>query len=434
MTIELVQPGSFRAWDRRRVSSVSMAPHRAAVRALDAADPLARFRERFVVDDPDLVYLDGTSLGRLSRAALDAVTDTVTAQWGGELIRAWDHWLDLPERLGDRIAEVCLGARRGEVVVADSTTVNFYRLAVAALDARPGRRVVVTDRANFPTDRYVLEGLAAARGVEIRWIDADPVKGVRATDVAAALETGPSDEVALVTLSAVDYRSAAVVDIGAITALAHAAGALTLWDLSHAVAAIPLDLERDGVDLAVGCTYKYLNGGPGAPAFLYVRRGLHDEVRNPIQGWFGQRDQFEMGPAYDPAPGIRRWLVGTPPIVALAGVAAGVELVAEAGIAAIRAKAIALTTFAVDRFDAWLAPCGFALGSPREPDRRGAHVTVRRADARALTSALIAHGIVPDFRAPDGIRLGLSPLTTRFADVEAGLDRLRRLAATGTPP
>ena len=398
-------------------------------RTLDEADPLARFRDRFVIDDPALVYLDGNSLGRLSLDAREAVTATVAA-WGGELIRAWDGWLDLPERVGDRIAEVCLGVHPGEVVVADSTTVNLYRLAVAALDARPGRRVIVTDRASFPTDRYVLEGIAAARDLEIRWIETDPIEGVQPGDVARAFEAGRPDEVALVTLSAVDYRSAAMADVGAITALAHEAGALALWDLSHAVGSVPLDLERDGVDLAVGCTYKYLNGGPGAPAFLFVRRELQDELRNPIQGWFGQRDQFEMGPTYDPAPGIRRWLVGTPPILGVAGVAAGVELVAEAGIDAIRAKAVALTTLAVERFDAWLAPHGFSLGSPRNASRRGAHVTVRRADARALTSALIAHGVVPDFRAPDGIRLGLSPLTTRFADVEAGLDRLRRLAAS----
>ncbi|HEU0235098.1 MAG TPA: kynureninase [Candidatus Limnocylindrales bacterium] len=408
-----------------------MVLHPAAVHPLDEADPLARFCDRFVVDDPSLVYLDGNSLGRLSRDALTAVTDTVTRQWGGELIRAWDHWLDLPERIGDRIAAVCLGARPGEVVVADSTTVNFYRLAVAALDARPDRRVIVTDRANFPTDRYVLEGLAAARDVEIRWIETDPVEGVRSADVAAAIAAGPPADVALVTLSAVDYRSAAIAEIGPITALAHDAGALTLWDLSHAVGSMPLDLEGDRVDLAVGCTYKYLNGGPGAPAFLYVRRSLQDELRNPVQGWFGQYDQFEMGPTYEPAAGIRRWLGGTPPIVGLAAVAAGVELVAEAGIDAIRAKAVALTTHAVERFDAWLAPHGFALGSPRDPARRGAHITVRHPEARGLTARLIAAGVVPDFRAPDGIRLGVSPLTTRFADVDAGIDRLRRLVAEG---
>jgi kynureninase len=396
------------------------------VRALDAADSLARFRDRFEIDDPELIYLDGNSLGRLSTDALTAVERTVRVEWGGELIRAWDHWLDLPGRVGDRIAEAFLGAGPGEVVVADSTTVNFYRLAAAALDARPDRRVVVTDRANFPTDRYVLEGLAAARGLSVRWLDTDPVLGVSPADVATALEHG---DVALVTLSAVDYRSAAIAEVGTITALAHDAGALVLWDLSHAVGSVPLALEADDVDLAVGCTYKYLNGGPGAPAFLYVRRSLQEELRNPIQGWFGQRDQFAMGPTYDPAVGIRRWLVGTSPVLALAGVAAGVELAAEAGIEAIRAKGMALTSLAIDLFDAWLAPLGFTLGSPREAVLRGAHVTVRRHDARQLTRSLIAGGVVPDFREPDGIRLGLSPLTTRFEDVLIGIGRIRELAA-----
>jgi kynureninase len=402
-----------------------MTPDLATVRALDAADPLAHFRDRFVIDDPDLVYLDGNSLGRLSTDALAAIERTVRVEWGGELIRAWDHWLGLPERVGDRIADAFLGARPGEVVVADSTSVNFYRLAAAALDARPDRRVIVTDRANFPTDRYVLEGLAGARGLELRWLDTDPIDGVTAADVAAALE--PRD-VAFVTLSAVDYRSAALADITAITAAAHDAGAFVLWDVSHAVGSVPLALEADGVDLAVGCTYKYLNGGPGAPAFLYVRHSLQRQLRNPVQGWFGQRDQFAMGPTYDPAVGIRGWLVGTTPVIALAGVAAGVELAAEAGIESIRAKGMALTSLAVELSDAWLSPLGFTLGSPRDPARRGGHVTVRRADARELTRALIEHGVVPDFREPDGIRLGLAPLTTRFEDAWLALERLRDLA------
>ena len=400
------------------------------IRELDEADPLAGFRERFVVDDPSLVYLDGNSLGRLSADTLAAVERTIRAEWGTELIRGWDHWLDLPERVGDRIAEVCLGARAGEVVVADSTTVNFYRLAVAAVGDRPGRRVVVTDRGNFPTDRYVLEGVAEDRGLEIVWLETDPVEGIETADLAAVLAQR-ADDVALVTLSAVDYRSAAIADMLAITSLAHEADALVLWDLSHAVGAIPLDLEADGVDLAVGCTYKYLNGGPGAPAFLYVRREHQERLRNPIRGWFGQRDQFEMGPRYDPAPGIRRWLVGTPPVPGLAAVAAGVELVAEAGIAAVREKSVALTALAVELHDEWLAPCGFTLGSPRDPERRAGQVTVRRADARQLTRELIARGVIPDFRAPDGIRLGLSPLTTSFADVATGIGRIRDLAGQG---
>ena len=394
---------------------------------LDAVDPLAPFRERFVIADPATVYLDGNSLGRLPKATATRLAHVVGEEWGGELIRGWDRWLDEPLRVGDRIAEAVLGARPGEVVVADSTSVNFYRLAVAALEARPGRRVVVTDRANFPTDRYILEGLARARHLEIAWLDPDPVDGAQPADVAAALAGHPGD-VALVTLSHVNYRSAAIADMAAISALSHEAGALSLWDLSHAAGSIEVDLEGSGADLAVGCTYKYLNGGPGAPAWLYVRGSLQAELRNPIQGWFGQHDQFAMGQGYDPEPGIRAWIVGTPGIVGLAAVDEGVRLVAEAGIGRIRAKGIALTEYAIALFDARLADHGFALGSPRDPARRGAHVALRHPDARRLTAELIRDGIIPDFREPDSVRLGLSPLTTRFGDVSRAIGRLAELA------
>jgi kynureninase len=393
--------------------------------ALDAADPLRAFRDRFAVRDPDLVYLDGNSLGRLPRATAERLRKVVEDEWGGELIRAWDHWLDLPIRVGDRLATAVLGARTGEVVVSDSTTVNFYKLAVAALEARPGRRAIVTDRANFPTDRYVLEGLARAGGLEIRWLEPDPVVGPQPADVEAVLD----DEVALVTLSLVNYRSAAIADLPAISSLARAAGALSLWDLSHAAGAVPVDLDAGGADLAVGCTYKYLNAGPGSPAYLYVRSALQGELRNPIQGWFGQRDQFAMGPAYEPEPGIAAWLTGTPTIPALAAVEEGVRLVEEAGIGEIRDKAAGLTTYAVELFDAWLEPLGFGLGSPRDSVRRGAHIAVRRSDARQLSTALLDQRVIPDFREPDSIRLGMSPLTTSFHEVWTGMSRLRDLAA-----
>jgi kynureninase len=406
-------------------ASSSVDTSRARAEALDRADPLAPFRERFLIADPDLVYLDGNSLGRLPRATADRLARVVADEWGGELIRAWNHWLDLPTQVGDLLATNLLGAGPDEAIVADSTTVNFHRLATAALDARPGRRAIVTDRANFPTDRYVLQGIADARGLEIRWLEGRADAGPEPAEVAGMLD----NRVALVTMCHVDYRSAAIADMAAITAAAHDAGALTLWDCCHSVGAIPVELERSGADLAVGCTYKYLNGGPGAPAFLYVRRELQDRLRNPIQGWFGQRDQFAMGSTYEPRPGIAGWLVGTPPIVGLAAVEEGARLVIEAGIAAIRDKGIALTEYAIELFDAWLAGAGFRLGSPRQGARRGAHVSVHRADAERLTQSLIAAGVVPDFRPPDGIRLGLSPLTTRFTDVWYGLSRLRGLAA-----
>ena len=394
--------------------------------SLDAADPLASFRDRFVFADPALVYLDGNSLGRLPRATVDRLGSVVGDEWGGELIRAWDHWIDEPARVGDLLAGQILGARSGEVILSDSTTVNFYKLARAALAARPGRRIVITDRANFPTDRYVLEGLAADGSAEIAWLDPDPIEGPELDEIAAVLDEHPGD-VALVTLSHVNYRSAAIADMAAITRLAHAAGALVLWDLSHSAGSIEVDLDGSQVDLAVGCTYKYLNGGPGAPAWLYVRESLQGELRNPIQGWFGQRDQFAMGQGYKPRPDIGAWLTGTPGMLALAAAEVGIRLVAEAGMARIRAKGIALTEYAIALVDDRLESRGVTLGSPRDPARRGAHVAIRHPDAHRLTAGLIDAGVVPDFRAPDSIRLGLSPLTTSFADVARGVGALERL-------
>jgi kynureninase len=313
------------------------------------------------------------------------------------------------------------------VAVADSTTVCLYKLASAAIAARPGRREIVTDQDNFPTDRYVLESLAAEHGLTIRWIKADRSAGPRPADVAAL--TGP--DTALVTFSHVAYRSAFVLDMPAITQVAHGAGALTLWDLCHSVGALPVELDASGADLAIGCTYKYLNGGPGAPAFLYVRSEHQGHLRQPIWGWLGRTDPFEMAQGYEPRPGIGGMLSGTPPVLALAAVAAGVDLVIEAGIVAIRDKAIALTEFAIALSDEWLAPLGVALGSPRDSARRGAHVALVHPDARELCWRLIEAGVIVDFRPPDAIRVGLSPLSTSFADVRDGLARLRDLLRAG---
>jgi len=400
---------------------------RARAEALDAADPLATFRGRFVIDDPALVYLDGNSLGRLPVATAERLATLVRDGWGGDLIRGWDGWLDWPERIGDRIGTALLGARPGETIVADSTSVNLYRLAAAALDARPGRRTIVTDRDDFPTDRYVLEGLADAGGRTIRWIDGDATLGPTPDRVRVALD----EDVALLVLSHVNYRSAAIADMASITALAHDAGALVIWDLCHSAGAVPVDLQGSGADLAVGCTYKYLNAGPGAPAFLYVRRELQASLRNPVQGWFGRRDQFAMGQGYEAEPGIRGWLVGTSPVLALAAVEEGVELAAEAGIEAIRAKGIALTEYAIELVDVRLADVGCRVGSPRDAAGRGAHVSVRHPEARRLCRELIEVGVIPDFREPDSIRLGLAPLYTRFVDVWDGIDRLRGLLTRG---
>jgi kynureninase len=390
---------------------------------LDDEDPLAGFRDRFVVADADLVYLDGNSLGRLPVATRDRLRVAVEQEWGDELIRGWDRWIELARRAGDALATGVLDVAPGEVTLGDSTSVNLYKLAAAALDARPGRRVVVTDDDNFPTDQYVLQGLAAARGLELRVVHADMDHGLDVDTVRAALD----DDVALVCLSHLAYRSGARADLVGITAAAHEVGALTLWDLCHSAGSIPVPLREAGADLAVGCTYKYLNAGPGAPAFLYVRADLQAALRQPIWGWFGQRDQFAMGAGYDPAESIDRFLVGTPPVLGGYAVLEGVAITAEAGMAAIAAKGAALTDYAVELFDAWLPGYGFRLATPREAARRGAHVTLHHPHAWQVCQALKAAGVIPDFRTPDRLRIGLAPLYTRFAEVHEGFARLRKV-------
>ncbi|MGI8713361.1 MAG: kynureninase [Solirubrobacteraceae bacterium] len=390
-----------------------MTADRTTAAALDDIDPLAPFRERFAPTPPGLIYLDGNSLGRLPKDTAPRLLSLIE-QWGERLIRGWgEGWMELPRTLGDQLGQSLLGAAPGQVLVADSTTVCFYKLASAATQLRPGRRQLVTDRDNFPTDRYVLEGLAAERDLEIVW--AQP----------GELERAISEQTALVTFSHVDYRSAAIADLRAVTELAHARGALTLWDLSHSVGVLPIGLDADGVDLAVGCTYKYLNGGPGAPAFLYVRAEHQAELRQPIWGWLGREDPFAMAPGYVPAPGIARLLSGTPPILGLTAAAAGIELSIKAGIDRIREKSIALTGYAIAFADEVLA--GVGVGSPRDPDRRGGHVALAHARAHELTQQLAAHDVIVDFREPDVIRLGLSPLTTSFLDVHDALQRLGAL-------
>jgi kynureninase len=383
---------------------------RADAAARDAADPLAAFRERFVFTDEHRIYLDGNSLGRLpiaTRARLHALAD----DWGDRLVSGWPDWIDAPTRVGDLLAEAVLGAQPGEVIVGDSTTVNLYKLCSAALDLAPGP--LVTNRDNFPTDRYVLEGLAAQRGVELRLVD----------DIETAL-----DDAAVAVISHVDYRSGEIADMRRL----NGRGARVVWDLSHSAGALPIGLREAGVELAVGCTYKYLNAGPGAPAFLYVAQELQSRLRSPIWGWFGQRDQFAMERGYDPVDGIGRFLAGTPPVLDLAAVEEGVKVTAEAGVDRLREKSLALCELIIELHDAWLAPLGFELGSPRDGARRGSHVSVRHPEAWPICRALIERAdVIPDFRGPDSIRLGVAPLYTRFVDVYDAIDRLRELVERG---
>jgi kynureninase len=392
--------------------------------ALDANDPLREFRELFELP-PDVIYLDGNSLGPLPRSTRDRLSELVEGEWGTRLIRGWDEgWIDLPVTVGDQIGGL-LGAGPGQTVVGDSTSVCFYKLASAALELRPGRSEIVTDVDNFPTDRYVLEGIAQQRGLEIVWAQFDRTRGPVADEVAALV----GERTALVSFSHVSYRSAFVADMAAVTRAAHEAGALMLWDLSHSVGSVPVALDADGADLAVGCTYKYLNGGPGAPAFMYVRRELLPEVGQPIWGWLGRRDPFEMAPGYESAADARRLLSGTPPVLGLAAVQQGAGIVSRAGIDRIREKGIALTELAIAIVDSRLADFGVSVASPRQASCRGAHVALAHPDARALCAGLIERGVIVDFRGPDVIRLGLSPLVTRYVDVWDALEVLRALLA-----
>ncbi len=392
------------------------------VRRLDETDPLGHVRDQFVIADDDLIYMDGNSLGRLPKAALAALNETAAREWGVGLVESWEEWIDLPQRTGALIAPL-IGADPGTTTLADSTSVNLYKLAGAALDAFPGRRVIVTDHDNFPTDRYVLEGLVRSRGAEVRYVDsADP------DGVAAALDA----DVALVTFSLVGYRSGALADLAAVNDLARSVGALTLWDLSHAAGSVPIDLEGTGTDLAVGCTYKYLCGGPGAPAFLYVRSALQGALRPPIWGWFAHSDQFAFEEEFDPARGIERFLIGTPPILSVAAAAAGIELVADAGIEAIRAKSVAATELMISLYDEWLAPLGVELGTPRPVAQRGSHLAFNHPDGLAISTHLRTHHrVVADFREPSTIRMAVAPTSTTYAEVWSAMAALRATIAGG---
>jgi kynureninase len=395
---------------------------RALAERLDAEDPLAAFRERFVDLQDGALYMDGNSLGRQPRATGERVTAVLDA-WRDELILAWRDWIRVPRRIGDLIAESVLEAGPGEVIVGDSTSVNLYKAMASAIDARPGRRTLLTSDDNFPTDLYALQSLAAQRGLDLKMLPADPVEGLDLDVLRGALD----DDVAVVALSHVAYRSGALLDMAQATRLAHDCGALALWDVSHSAGSVRVPLESSGADLAVGCTYKYLNGGPGAPSFVYVRSAQQRHLRQPLWGWFGHRRQFEMTDAFEPAEGIESFLVGIPAILSTVAIEPGVHCIAEAGVERLEAKGRQMTELIVALADAWLAPHGFTVASPREATRRGAHVTLKHRDAKDLVRALIAQRVTPDFRPPDMIRLGPAPLYTRFVDVWDAMERLRGL-------
>lgn len=394
---------------------------------LDRQDPLASYRNGFVIDDPDLIYLDGNSLGRLPKAVIDRMRVAVEQEWGTDLIRGWNKgWWEAPVRVGEKVAGL-IGAAPGQVIVSDQTSVNLFKLATASLNLRPTRRRIVTDTLNFPSDLYILQGVVKLLGDRHEVIRVGVQDGGITPDL-TALESAIDEDTSLVTLSHVTFKSGYLYDMQEITELAHRKGALVLWDLSHSAGAVPVELDRCNADLAVGCTYKYLNGGPGAPAFLYVNRSLQNEAGSPIWGWLGQTNPFAFDLDYRPASGVTRFLAGTPPVLSMLALEAALDPLLEAGVRRLREKSIRLTRYAIDLTDSLLAPFGFALGSPRDPDLRGAHVSLRHPDGYRVNRALIEEmHVIPDFREPDNLRLGLAPLYVSFTDVWEGIDRIRRV-------
>ena len=416
------------------------AVQRGYAESLDANDPLSKFKSEFVIQDPDLCYLDGNSLGRLPKKTVERVNDFLVNEWGTELVDGWSHWIDQAQPAGDLLARSALGAGSGQTLVCDTTSVNFYQLCLAAIKSKPGRKTIMIDSANFPTDRYILDGIAKAHGLNLVTIDTDGAGGPGAVRIASEhelvepqeLEALLSDDVALITLQAINYRSGARQPIKAINELAKRFGAHVVWDCSHAAGSIELDFEENGVQLAVGCTYKYGNSGPGSPAWLFVSKAIQKELRTPIQGWFAQDKQFEMGPFFEPAETIRRFQIASPSIIGIRGVEVAFEMIERAGIEKIAEKAAIGTDLMIALYDAWLKPLGFGLGTPRESARRGGHIIVTHPDAKLIAFALRKlKNVIPDYREPNAIRLAISPLPTSYSEVYDGFARLRDLVESG---
>jgi kynureninase len=436
----------------------------AIAQRLDAQDELARFREEFVMeaapeagmpaDKPGLIYLDGNSLGRLPRRSVPRLVELVEQEWGQGLIRGWNAgWYTAATRIGEKIARL-VGAAPGQVIATDTTSINLFKLVMAALLARPGRSKIISDTLNFPSDLYILQGCAHLLGERLpgdrppgdrppgdrppgdrqgrrhRLVLIPSPDGIHGDPHALYRELDA--DTALVTLSHVTFKSGYLYEAAAITQRAQAAGALVLWDLSHAAGAVPVELDAWNADLAVGCTYKYLNGGPGAPAYLYVRKDLQETLLNPIWGWFGQRTPFAFDLDYTPAPGIAHFLVSSPPVISLATVEPALDLLLEAGMKRLRRKSVRQTSYLIERFEERLQPLGFTLGSPRDAERRGSHVSLRHPEGYRINRALIEElNLIPDFREPDNLRLGIAPLYTTYSEIWEGVERIRQVVEQG---
>ena len=418
---------------------MALPTERSYAEALDAGDPLAKYKSQFQISDPELCYLDGNSLGRLPLAAISGVNDFLTNEWGRELVDGWAHWIDESQAAGNLLGRSVLGAAEGQTLVQDTTSVNFYQMCLAAIKARPGRKTVIIDAANFPTDRYILAGIAKDFGLNLVTLNNDGSGGPGSVEIESdcelispeALAPHLNDDVALVTLQAIHYRSGSRPDIKGITDLVRSHGGLVVWDASHAAGAIDLRFDEWGVDLAIGCTYKYGNSGPGSPAWLYVAKRMQAEVMPTIQGWFANDKQFEMGPFFEVAEGIRRFQIASPSIIGIRVMQAAYAMIEEAGMAAISAKAAAGSQLILELFDAWLAPLGFTLLTPREANRRGGHITVGHPDAKKIAAGMRKFAnVVPDYRTPDSIRLAMAPLPTSYVEIWDGMARMRDLVAS----
>jgi kynureninase len=400
---------------------------------LDKNDPLARFKSQFVISDPEMCYLDGNSLGRLPKATVTAINDFMTKEWGPEVVTGWSHWVDEAQPTGDLLGEAALGAAAGQVLVCDTTSVNFYQLCLAAIHARPGRKTIITDAANFPTDRYILDGIAKQFGLNLVLINnEDPAIAQHERITTDVLAPYLNDDVALVTLEVIQYRSGARTDLKSITDQVRAIGALVVWDASHAVGAIELNLDANGVDLCVGCTYKYGNSGPGSPAWLYVSKRVQSELQVPIQGWFAQDAQFEMGPVFERSQTIRGFQIASPSLMGIRCVQTAFSMIKEAGIDAIAHKAAVGTQMMIELYDAWLAPLGIELNTSRDAKERGGHISLVHPDAAQICVAMrTISNVIPDYRTPNSIRLAISPLPTSYVEIWDGLARMRDLVASG---
>lgn len=396
---------------------------------LDAHDPLAKYRELFVNDDPQLCYLDGNSLGRLPKQTIVSVNDFLTKEWGPKLVNGWADWIDEAQATGDLIGRTAIGAQAGQVLACDTTSVNFYQLVGAALAARPGRRTIITDKSNFPTDRYILQGFAKQHNLNLIEIDNEENgAAIHERITPELLEPYLSEDVAFITFQVIQYRSGARNDIKVLTDLARTCGALAIWDASHAVAAINLKLDEQGTDLVVGCTYKYGNSGPGAPAWLYVSGRLQQELQVPIQGWFAQRDQFAMGEYFAKNDGMRGFQVASPSILGLRCINSAFEMIGEAGIDLIEEKCSKGTEMMIALYDAWLEELGFVLNTPRVAEERGGHISISHPQAKRIAVALRQFAnVIPDYREPNSIRVAISPLPTSYVEVWDGFSRLRDL-------